>query len=78
MNLVEVGILFLVFIFIVYEARKDHPNPGITTHINFLAIKFALCQTYQKNFPNSIAETINNKVFKEKVVDLKKMMEQNL
>jgi hypothetical protein len=69
-NLVEVGILFMVFIFIVYAERtKYHPNPGGTTKINFIAIELALCQTYKKNLPDNIAEAINNKAFKEKFVD---------
>jgi hypothetical protein len=70
MNLVEVGILFMIFIFIVYAERtKYHPYPRITTRINFMAIELALCQTYKKNLPDSIAEAINNKAFREKIID---------
>jgi hypothetical protein len=69
-NLVEVSILFMIFIFIVYTERsKYHPNTGITTNTNFMAIKLALCQTYKKKLPNSIAEAIKNKAFREKLLD---------
>ena len=54
-NLVEISIFFMIFIFIVYAERsKYHPNPGITTHINFIAIELALCQTYKTNLPDSL------------------------
>jgi len=65
-----IAILFMVFIFILYytDEAKHHPNTGGKTKTNFLAIEVALCQTYRKNLPDSIAEPIGDKIFKEEVV----------
>jgi len=65
-----ITILFMVFIFILYyaEEAKHHPNTGGKTKVNFLAIEVALCQIYKKNLPDTIAEPIGNKIFKEEVV----------